>query len=392
MADFVVGPGGGEYATIQAAWNATTGGDRIRIRTGTYSGAGNSGWSPASKLNNTIEAYGDGAVVIDGGGTDIYILNPAITANGLIIRNLKLYHPSNQCIVVAAGFDGLTVEDTTFQLHTNGNSGITTTAGGGTTNNIVIRRCHFYQWQDTTAPSANTFGIYYLGGAAAGITVEDCVFESLVYGILMINACAGVSRRNTFRALTVARSNTGYRHGGNATYTFQVENCTFQHLNHGMQNATTNNAVTIRHCVFEDNNYGAYIYFYAAAVDNCIFTHGIVGIQGDSGGDQPAPRNCCFHGNSSSDITGYTACTNPVNADPLYVGVPDFNLQTTSPCIDAGVAAGATDDFTGKRRPLEKGPDIGAYEIGNAVKIDGVTYPYKAVGIQIKILKKAVGV
>jgi len=53
-----------------------------------------------------------------------------------------------------------------------------------------------------------------------------------------------------------------------------------------------------------------------------------------------------------------------INADPLFVSTsaPDFHLQPTSPCIDAGTYMGLTQDYAGNPVPLGSAPDIGAYE------------------------------
>jgi len=59
-------------------------------------------------------------------------------------------------------------------------------------------------------------------------------------------------------------------------------------------------------------------------------------------------------------LTGQDA--NSISADPLFVSTvtPDFHLQDTSPCINAGVNVGLTEDYAGN--PLVGVPDIGAYE------------------------------
>lgn len=53
-----------------------------------------------------------------------------------------------------------------------------------------------------------------------------------------------------------------------------------------------------------------------------------------------------------------------LNADPLFISPAsgNFQLQGTSPCIDAGTNSGVTTDFMGRVRPLGAGYDIGAYE------------------------------
>jgi len=71
---------------------------------------------------------------------------------------------------------------------------------------------------------------------------------------------------------------------------------------------------------------------------------------------------------------------NSLNTDPLLTDPAsgDFTLQPTSPCINAGIDVGLTEDYAGRRVPQGSAPDIGAYE-----------YPRLKEGI-IKMVKKRV--
>ncbi len=61
-------------------------------------------------------------------------------------------------------------------------------------------------------------------------------------------------------------------------------------------------------------------------------------------------------------LTATMAALN-ISADPLFVGMPNYRLQMTSPCVNAGTATGApTVDFYGTMRPRGSAPDIGAAE------------------------------
>ena len=51
------------------------------------------------------------------------------------------------------------------------------------------------------------------------------------------------------------------------------------------------------------------------------------------------------------------------DADPLFVGDGDYHLSETSPCIDAGTAAGVLTDIDGDLRPQGAGFDVGADEL-----------------------------
>jgi hypothetical protein len=50
------------------------------------------------------------------------------------------------------------------------------------------------------------------------------------------------------------------------------------------------------------------------------------------------------------------------NAGGSYALDTDFQLQSGSPCLNAGADLGLTDDYAGKPRPVGSGPDLGAYE------------------------------
>ena len=67
--------------------------------------------------------------------------------------------------------------------------------------------------------------------------------------------------------------------------------------------------------------------------------------------------------NSSQDA-------NSLNSDPLFVSIvtPDFHLQSSSPCINAGTDVSLTEDYAGKPVPFGTSlPDIGAYEFGSYI-------------------------
>lgn len=68
-----------------------------------------------------------------------------------------------------------------------------------------------------------------------------------------------------------------------------------------------------------------------------------------------------------SDIrTGAISGTGNISADPKFGS--DYQLLSTSPCIDKGTSSGApSDDFAGNSRPNGNGYDIGAYEYGGSV-------------------------
>ena len=69
-----------------------------------------------------------------------------------------------------------------------------------------------------------------------------------------------------------------------------------------------------------------------------------------------------------TDLTSFSSATqqdaNSIAQDPLLTDPTNgnFTLQAISPCIDAGIDVGITQDYDGTPRPQGLAPDIGAYE------------------------------
>ena len=72
--------------------------------------------------------------------------------------------------------------------------------------------------------------------------------------------------------------------------------------------------------------------------------------------------NCYWNPDDEEWAIGYSLGTGEIQADPLMISpaTGDFTLQSTSPCINAGVDVNLTEDYAGK--PIVGLPDIGAYE------------------------------
>jgi parallel beta-helix repeat protein len=70
--------------------------------------------------------------------------------------------------------------------------------------------------------------------------------------------------------------------------------------------------------------------------------------------------------------SGTSQDSNSIDFDPLFINAPngDFHLQPNSPCIDAGVDMGFTQDFEGNPVPRGSAPDIGAYEYASGIPGD----------------------
>lgn len=92
--------------------------------------------------------------------------------------------------------------------------------------------------------------------------------------------------------------------------------------------------------------------------------------QGVLGGvtiDTLSIENNNFYGNGNGNAPRYSGIVpsnnttqNNITTNPLFVSSSDFHLQDISPCIDAGIDVGLTEDF--EENPVDENPDIGAYE------------------------------
>ncbi len=75
--------------------------------------------------------------------------------------------------------------------------------------------------------------------------------------------------------------------------------------------------------------------------------------------------------------------------DPLFVSATDYHLQSTSPCINAGLNYGApNDDFDGKKRPIGAVADIGAFEYGNSIPGFEIAFVFGALFVLLLIKRR----
>jgi hypothetical protein len=107
----------------------------------------------------------------------------------------------------------------------------------------------------------------------------------------------------------------------------------------------------------------------AGTINNCIVVNSHSGTSNLVGISAYGSRgNNCTFGDFGTDQTGGTDNGNNLtDTDPLFVddtfSNPDLQLQSGSPCIDAGATISAiTVDFLGVSRPQGSAYDIGAYE------------------------------
>ena len=89
-------------------------------------------------------------------------------------------------------------------------------------------------------------------------------------------------------------------------------------------------------------------------------------------------ENNCFYANGNSNNPNYGGLTssslttaNNIKVNPLFSSAGDFHLQSTSPCIGAGINVGLKTDYSGNL--LKSPPSIGAYENGSSYSHSSVS-------------------
>lgn len=120
----------------------------------------------------------------------------------------------------------------------------------------------------------------------------------------------------------------------------------------GAVSVSSTSSVRLRHCTVVGNRYGVKSEGGLLVLSNCI-------VRGNTDG-QVTPGYTVRYSNIEG---GYVGVGN-IDADALFVNAEqgDYALGYSSPCVDAGAAAGVTWDCVGKPRPLGLGYDMGAYE------------------------------
>ena len=191
-----------------------------------------------------------------------------------------------------------------------------------------------------------------------------------------------------------------YFHNGE-TNAAVVEGFTIRNGNahHGGGISCWDSAPTITNCTISENSAddggGLCCVDSSPTITNCTISENSAAGEGGGlycwGSSSPTITNCILWGDHPEEITLIGRSPTPTltycnieggwsgegnfDLDPVFVDAEngDYHLNTGSPCIDAGTAAGAPDtDFEGDPRPMGGGFDIGADE-SEAVGIAGST-------------------
>ena len=388
----------GQYATIQAALNASVSGDTVLISDGTYAGPGNVDLDFGGK-NLTVQAVSldPAKTVIDCGGSSAanhrgFTFHTGET--GAVLRGLTIkngYGGSGGAVSVESGCT-VTLTDCTLTANTAQIGGGLSSLGA-----TVLTDCSI---DGNTA--AYCGGIY---NGAGTMSLTQCS----VSGNTGINGGGMQNAGTATLSFCLLAGNYSSGYGGglcNNGATLTVSSCDIDGNTAFSGGALfTSGLATVTNCLLTANTAysdfyagpgdinggggGIYCHFGLVSVTNCTLTGNTATNGGGlyNGlnttatltndilyGDASGPGGELYAETSADasatptvlycDIQGGHAGTNNVNADPLFVSSSppyDPNLQVGSPCVGAGTSSGAPARDIGGN-PRDNPPSIGAWE------------------------------
>jgi predicted outer membrane repeat protein len=379
-----------EYATIQAAIDASAGGDSVIVAPGTYT-------NYQQRLFGTLHRTAcvflkDGVVLASEGGptvTTIDMMKPAGVPLPNVIYGTAL--PSGSTVVegftitgVPDGNSGVFVHDTERVTIRNCiirdmNGGTTTGGVGARYTDVDVIDCEFVNLTTITGSVAG------LGQLEADVLVDGCVFTNCVQRAI---ACQGANLgvpeqaviRNSVFIGNAAISGGGagavnindyeggvtiedcYFEGNSAVYgggaiaignrsSWTVQNCTFWRNTvtaagsggGALFAGTLSGSGTVVGCTFEANGpalQGGAVYFDAGAV---LFSNNV--ISGSLGNEAVyklpgggVTRGCnLYWNNAGGNAVGFTLAASDRIIDPEYcdASTGDLTVFDTSPCLPA---------------------------------------------------------
>ena len=401
-ADFYVSPG----SSITNAMAAANPGDTVHVNAGTYNENVQINKSGTSGAYITLVANGAVTINAGGAGKALRIAASYIVVNGFECTNfleglnmrtahIKVYNcnfhagPSNTSTV--SGSNGLTVnfdsaiddidiENSNFYYNDAGGADFGCNSTTDVLTNITLVNCKFYA--NNCLGGTDGIGIGHQG-TKSNITLLHCqAYDNLSDGfdldapVYMDGCIAHDNDRNGGPNWGVGLKAWG--HTGNPPIYGQVHlyNClsynnTEETAGGGGINVGGANSIVSNCLVSGNNSYAGIILCSGSSVTikNTIFykEHYSISADSDTSGLTFDASNVIF-GCSSNGALSSAAAAQAKSFDPQFVGATDFHLQSTSPCIDAGVTvSGVTTDFDSNPRPSGNGFDIGPYEFQSAV-------------------------
>jgi len=193
---------------------------------------------------------------------------------------------------------------------------------------------------------------------ASQIVIEDTTCSDNTYhGIRMVaDGCTA-----TISRCVLQRNLDGFH--SNGQHKVALDNCLVANNNEeGIQIRSDNSAVTVNHCTLVGNVESGIDFEHGSGwIRNSIFAFNLdEGIEGNSG--MTSDYNLLY-GNAGGNYQYISPGSNDIIADPEFVGSGDYQLELTSPAVDAGTGAWPIDQH-GVPRPRGGAVDIGCYEMG----------------------------
>ncbi len=218
--------------------------------------------------------------------------------------------------------------------------------------------------------------------------MSNCSFANNSIGVMnagIFGTCMPVMRRCVFSANAQMGMSTASPYG--AYCRPRLENCLF--TGHPSYTLFVGSNVDLVNCTIADNSspMDAFMIssgFAAGTVKNCV-------VWNNTGGFTPATPTLAV---SYCDVEGGYAGTGNINVNPRFVDAAggNFQLQSGSPCVDAGTAGGApATDLLGVSRPKGMGYDMGAYEMAvmvvvpDLVGVDQVDVSAAVTAVSLKV-------
>jgi uncharacterized repeat protein (TIGR01451 family) len=378
------------YTTIQAAINAATSGDTIKVAQGTYyeklhvdkAITLQGGYSPP---NWTTPSSDPSLTVINGSGLGDSVIWITYPASGTTIENLTItggtghYYPGSYSR--GGGIEVLAVTVTIRNNIIQGNSadeggGISIADGAGTPlqhqilNNIIT---------GNTATRAHGFG--WGGGIAlintAGTLRGNVITSNTAYwggGVLMWSSTPTIEGNNisgnraqgtegSAGGIHIEESSPVVRNNIIANNTAEVNGGGISVINDPNFTNDPNQPQIVNNTIVANKSSGSSKYDGVFVGENVspIIRNNIIALNGHgirlhSVYATPVLSNNDVWGNSLANYYNVSPGTGDISADPLFVNQSggDYHLQDVSPCIDTGTSSNAPNtDFEGDPRPLD---------------------------------------
>lgn len=346
-----------------------------------------------TQREQTISINSKEYIVIDGleiayaGNEGIGNIYPPVPRTGLTVSNCHIHHigikESEGAYGVYAYYSNTTIKDNT--IHDCGRRNVSlfiTASGTYTVSNMIVENNTLYHGFHTTgidciniAASGSMDGIIirknFIWDDPSGILDQVESFKSI--GIFIANQ-GGVGIRNVQIYNNIIKNNSYKAINTEGVTGLEIYNNTIYGSNPNLVSSDYAGGIVLTRGTsgIVKNNI-----FYNNSNHTTTASFGSLIITSDAG-VVTSDYNLFYNTDASANVvdwydtsyttsqwTTYKSATSqdlhsPNPSNPMFISPSDYNLQSTSPAINAGVNVGLTTDYTG--HVFEGLPDVGAYE------------------------------